>query len=305
MTMATVVKARSLSDEAMLGLFFIHRYRFLSIEQFAKISGLSASWSSELLLDLDRQKIVGHFGNVGIRGHGKTPKVYYLKRRGYEIIRRDSHIPDELLGGFRQTHITSKWSPVMYHRLATIDLLLALELGVRERPHLDLVETFIEYRRRRGRGGVVRETTDFVAPEEIPANRIIPDAAFVLENVETGRRALFFVEMDMGTERITAMISRNRQFSLHHRMQQYDRYLVGGRFAQTYQPCGEFRFFTLLFVTVSADRMNTIRREMGNLPAELHRYYRFNLFDRVKEDFFNEEWKARSPTDDAGHAIVR
>lgn len=300
-----VEKPRAVTDEVMLGLFFIQRYRFLSIEQFAKASGLSASHSSELLLDLERQKCLGHFGNVGIRGHGKTPKVYYLKRRGYEMIRRESGIPDELLGSFRETHVTSKWSPVMYHRLATIDLLIALEVGVRERSHLDLVRTFVEYRRERRRDGVVRETTDFVTDEEVAGNRIIPDAAFVLENIETEKRGLFLIEMDMGTERIVSKISKAKHLSLHHRMQQYDRYLMGGRFAERYAPWGDFRSFTLLFVTVSADRIENIRRKMGNLPEALHRYYRFNLFERVKDNFFNETWKGRSATDETGYAIVR
>ena len=35
----------------------------------------------------------------------------------------------------------------MYHRLRLIDLIIALEVGVRARRHLNLVRTFVEYRR--------------------------------------------------------------------------------------------------------------------------------------------------------------
>ena len=119
------------------------------------------------------------------------------------------NIPEELLGTFKETHVEATWSPQMYHRLATIDLLIALEVGVRARPYLSLVETFVEYRRLRRGGRLVRETTDFVDVEQVSENRIIPDAAFVIENVETGKRALFFLEMDMGTERIVSKRRRS------------------------------------------------------------------------------------------------
>ena len=299
-------RAKSLSAEAVLGLFFIQRYRFLTIAQFAKASGLSPSWAKELLLDLERrEKLLGHFGNTPIRGHGKTPKVYFLRRRGYELLRRESDIPEDLLGRFRETHVTARWSPQMYHRLATIDLLLALEVGVRERAHLNLVGVCVEYRRVRRNGTVTPETSDFVAPEETSANRIVPDAAFVLENLETGKRGLFFLEVDMGTERIASMISRDKRLTLRHRMQQYDRYLVGGRFAQTYAQWGDFKFFTLLFVTPADERIENIRREMQRLSPELHNYYRFNTFGVAAENFFNEAWKTRSVNDDRGYPIIR
>ena len=32
----------------------------------------------------------------------------------------------------------------MYHRLRTVDLMIALEVAVRARPHLSLVKTFLE-----------------------------------------------------------------------------------------------------------------------------------------------------------------
>ena len=144
-----------------------------------------------------------------------------------------------------------------------------------------------------------------VAPEDIPDNRIIPDAAFVLENVETGRRALFFVEMDMATERVVSQITRDRRITLHHRITQYDRYLQSGRFAQTYAAFGEFRFFTLLFVTFGAGRIDNIRKALADLPRELHAYYRFTTFEQAKADFFDAHWRSRSPDDPEGHMIVR
>jgi DNA-binding PadR family transcriptional regulator len=295
----------TLSENALVGLYFIQRYRFLTVAQFGRAAGLKPSFSSQLLRGLEARGFLSYFGNVGTRGHGKTPKVYYLTRKGYELLRRESDIPDELLGTFKETFVEAKWSPQTYHRLALVDLLIALETAVRTREHLSLTRTWLEYRRIKRLGRTIRETTDFVAAEETPENRIIPDAAFVLENLESRRSALFFLEMDMGTERIVSRISRDPRITLHFKMQQYDRYLQSGRFAETYRPWGEFRSAMVLFVTNSETRVDNIRRQMLDLPAALHPYYRFNTYERAAADFFNAEWKVRSPDDDRGYMLVR
>jgi hypothetical protein len=298
-------KVLTLSPTTVLGLFFIQRYRFLTISQFARAAGLSVDHAGDVLRGLELHGMLGHFGHVRIPGHGKTPKAYYLKRRGWELLRRESDIPEELIGSFVEAHLEASWSPQMYHRLRLIDLIIALEVGVRTRRHLNLVRTLVEYRRVKRGTRIARETTDFVTAEETPENRIIPDAAFVLENVETERRGLFFLEMDMATERIVTQISNDRRVTLRYKIEQYDRYLTGGRFARTYAPYGEFRHFTLLFVTYGEERIDNIRRAVADLPAELHAYYRFNTFEAAQADFFAPHWKSRSPDDNQSYMIAR
>jgi hypothetical protein len=298
-------KVLTLSPSTVLGLFFIQRYRFLTISQFARAAGLGVDHAGDVLRSLELHGMLGHFGHVRIPGHGKTPKAYYLKRRGWELLRRESDIPEELIGSFVEAHLEASWSPQMYHRLRLIDLIIALEVGVRTRRHLNLVRTLVEYRRVKRGTRIARETTDFVTAEETPENRIIPDAAFVLENVETERRGLFFLEMDMATERIVTQISNDRRVTLRYKIEQYDRYLTGGRFARTYAAYGEFRHFTLLFVTYGQGRIDNIRRAVADLPAELHAYYRFNTFETAQADFFAPLWKSRSPDDNQGYMIAR
>jgi hypothetical protein len=125
--------------------------------------------------------------------------------------------------------------------------MIAAELSVRGRPHLNLVRTFLEYRRVKREGRLMRETADYVSGEETAENRIIPDGALIIENIETGRRGLFLLEMDMGTERLTSSISHDRRTSLHFRFEQYDKYLSSLRFAEKYAAYGKFENFTLLF----------------------------------------------------------
>ena len=201
--------ALTLTDGATLGLFFIQRYRFLTIDQFARAAELKRSTASDQLRMLERHGLLGHFGNTGLAGHGKTPKAYFLTRKGWEILSRESDIPPELIGTHKEIHVEARWSPQMYHRLHTVDLMISAEVAVRARPQLSMVRTFIEYRRMKRGAHIARETTDYVAAEETTENRIVPDAAFVMENIESKKRGLFFVEMDMATERIVSRITRD------------------------------------------------------------------------------------------------
>ena len=127
--------ALTLTDATVLGLFFLQRYRFLTIDQFARAAALNRSTASDQLRALERHGLLGHFGNTGLAGHGKTPKVYFLTRKGFEILLRESDIPPELLGSHKEIHVEARWSPQMYHRLRTVDLMISAEVVVRGRPN--------------------------------------------------------------------------------------------------------------------------------------------------------------------------
>src|SRR3954453_13144388 len=137
----------TLTDSATLGLFYIQRYRFLTIDQFARAAGLNRSTAADQLRMLNRHELLGFFGNTGLGGHGKPPKAYFLTRKGWEILLRESDIPQDLIGSHKELHVEARWSPQMYHRLHTVDMLISAEIAVRNRPHLSMVRTFLEYRR--------------------------------------------------------------------------------------------------------------------------------------------------------------
>jgi Replication-relaxation len=295
----------TLSKRAGLGLFFIQRYRFLTIDQFARISGQTRAASSEQLRALELAGFLGHFGNTGLAGYGKTPKACYLTRKGYELLKRESDVPTELIGSYKEVHIETKWSPQMYHRLRTVDLMIAAEVAVRGRLNLTLVQTFLEYKRVKRNNRIERETMDFVALPETSENRIIPDAAFIIENIQTAKRGLFFIEMDMATERIVTEITRDKRITLFYKLTQYDRYLQGMRYSVRYREFGEFQFFTLLFVTFGTNRVENILREMQALPSQYAQYYRFAVFEHATADFLGAVWRSRSFADQRLYPLVR
>src|SRR5215218_6853144 len=91
---------RALSAGTLTGMLFIHKYRFLTIAQFARIANFSAYHAAEVLRGLERWGVVGFFGFISIPGQGKTPKVYYLRRNGWELLRSESSDFEDLTGSF-------------------------------------------------------------------------------------------------------------------------------------------------------------------------------------------------------------
>jgi len=217
-----------LSESTAVGLFFMQRYRFLTIDQYARVTQKNPSTAKGQLLHMQRLGLLGFFGYVGMIGHGKTPKVYFLTRKGFDLLINETDLPEELFGSFKEVRVESAWSPQMYHRLRMVDLLISLEVAVQKRLHLTIINTFLEYRRIKKGNKIIHETTDYVDTQETTDNKIIPDAAFILENMQTGKRALFFFEMDLSTERINSLLQRNHKATLHHKYSQYDRASITG-----------------------------------------------------------------------------
>jgi hypothetical protein len=111
--------------------------------------------------------------------------------------------------------------------------------------------------------------------------------------------------MDMATERIVTHIVRDRRVTIHHKISQYDRYLQSLRYRETYAPYGDFRFFTLLFVTLNKERVEHICESTRDLPVQLAQYYRLTTYSQAMGDFLGQIWVSRSPSDTQLYPLVR
>ena len=307
--MASSVAQFSLSENLVQALFLIQRYRFLTVRQTARVTNIQDKSASEMLLRAERHGLLGSFGNVGQRGFGKTPKVYFLKPKGYQILISETGLDANDVGTFKTTKINSRWSPVMYHRLATLDALLAAESAVQQRPWLRLSATFFEYRQEKHGRTWRAETSDYVADPEVSENRIVPDAGFVLESLETGARQLFFIEADMGTERITSTHAFGKRQALTHKFIQYERYRSSQRFQIRYQKHGDFSRFRLLFITTTDEHSENVRqRAAESLHANgsgAHTGTFFSTHERVQTDLLGQHWLKLDTTDKDRHPLAR
>ena len=84
----------TITENVLEGLLAIHRYRFLSVDQFARASCLKASHVRDVLRTFERKSLLGSIGNVGLRGGAKAPKLYHLTRSGYAaMLEREALVP--------------------------------------------------------------------------------------------------------------------------------------------------------------------------------------------------------------------
>src|SRR5215467_8837620 len=103
----------TLSERSLAGLFFIQRYRFLTTPQFALSTGQHYSTAAAQLRKFEHWSILGFFGNTRLAGNGKTPKAYYLTRKGYDLLCSASGISPEDFGGYKEVKTEAAWAPQM------------------------------------------------------------------------------------------------------------------------------------------------------------------------------------------------
>lgn len=281
----------------------ILRYRYLTVSQVATQCGANHKSTSAMLLRLERQKYLGSFGNIGIRGYGKTPKVYFLTKRGYSVVAEELDAQGRSPSPYRQVNLNSRWSPLMYHRLATLDVLSYIERDCRALQGYELLGTLVEYRREKVGKQWRKETTDVVS-NDAGAPKIVPDAGFALQNTATGQRALFLIEVDQGTTRIETNQTGNVA-SFTCKLEHYDRYLASGRVRKRYPNLGDFTGFRLLTVTTSNTRIANMRQAAARLALNFHQYYRFSTFDAVREHMFHSDWLNRDYQDQTTYSLIK
>ena len=294
------------SEKAMRALCLIEAYNHLTSKQVAIVTGQGRSACAEMLLRLERQKLLGFFGNVRLPGgRGSMAKHYFLTKRGHRLVAEERAEKGKYTRPYaRRINHATRWTPSMAHRDATVEIMMALERDVARLPKYD-VTTLLECRKRRIGDRLVGETEDYVAEPKIAENKIIPDAGFVLRNITTGKSALFLVECDLGNTTIEASFADHERQDICYKFTKYDRYLMGRMFRDRYREYGEFGGFICLFITTSEARQENIRRALSTHSKKLHDFYRFSTMDRVMAKFFHDEWRNRSIDDTDGRRLIR
>lgn len=285
----------SITEEDILILYYIQKYKFLSVTQTHKViaTKMKKPSISRKLKRLQDLGFLNYFGNCRI-GFSRVPKIYYITENGYNFLLDEAIFNEETLGVFRKKSKPT-WSPVFMHRLMLIDVCISLELAIKDRPELSITKVLLDYNiDSHGH----RETMDYTGQERDNIHKIIPDAAIIIKNTDSNKSVLFFIELDRGTETIRKAVNGGEDLhSIHYRMRKYDRYLLSRNYTKKYQQYGEIKSFILLFVTTVNERIENIRERMEDLPKELSNFYLFNSFEKVTENFFNVNWKNRNIND--------
>ena len=221
-------------DLAVLSSLLKHRY--LSVSQIQRLHFPSQQVTYRRLRALGQEGLVRRFGVANI-----PEGIFHLKPKGIKIAAAGGR------DGFPPIEVKPKDHYFMRHFLQVTDVWIqfeALEGPVR------LVGFIPEFVSRPGGKGVpckyIRDRTAEAPTEESVAH--IPDAVFCLER--EGKRALFFLEVDRGTEELS---NPERGFLKSARF--YLLYLLSGRYRR-YRNDFQARFevFRTLYVTDSESK---------------------------------------------------
>lgn len=237
----------------------LYKYRYLSVSQIQRLHFPSLQTTYRRLRALSALGYLAGFLAPHIPEH-----IYYLEKKGAELV------ADAL--GVEATEL--KWAssskkPKDYyflrHFLATTDFRLALQAACRP-AEMELLGFIPEYYGEKTKaGGVVKYIKDLVCDVHSPAEKIshTPDAVFALVKREIP--ALFFLEIDRGTEVISDAekgVLKCARFYLN--------YLLSGGY-QRYQQdfrCAPFKGFRALLVTTSEQRITHIRQAISRLAVD-------------------------------------
>jgi hypothetical protein len=228
-----------------------------------------------------------------------------LTEKGAAVVAERLDIQLEQLP-WKRKRSTPKNPYFLAHFLAITDFRLDLVDAANEIPDLSLLGFIPEYRGNlTSRGGIEKYIRDSVSVRR-GNGRIshTPDGVFALQRNE--RRALFFLEVDRGTETLA-----DSTHGFLKTISFYLNFVIGKRY-QRYQKDFKaeepFRAFRVLVATSSTKRLENIRRLGGDInfsPGHAKRFIWLVEIDKINpEDMFSPIWVSLDPNDPRQYAIV-
>ena len=273
----------------------VYKYRYLSVSQIASLHFPSVQMSRRRLRLLTADGYLGGFIAPGI-----TERMYYLDRKGAEAVASYLRVPIGSLKWSRSARAPKDYY-FLKHFLQTNDFRIILTKACNSPDsEIDLLGYIPEYySEKTGRGGVVKYIKDFVCDIRNPARLIhhTPDSVFALE--KDGKPALFFLEIDRGTEVLT-----NPDKGFLKCLQFYLNYWVDGkyqRYAEDFK-CEPFKAFRTLIVTTSQTRANNMRQAARDVyvdPPQVKRFVWLTTDDELsQETIFKPIWHSADVSDE-------
>jgi hypothetical protein len=160
------------------------------------------------------------------------------------------------------------------------------------------------YGERTEKGVITKYIRDFVCDisTERPSLSHTPDGVFALER--DGKPALFFLEIDLGTEVVS-----NVEKGVLRSILFYSKYLIDGkydRYAVDFR-VETFKGFRTLYLTSSHERLENIRKATTKLdvPRKALKFLWIAVNKEVStENFFVDTWRSLDPDDGKSYSIL-
>lgn len=235
-----------LTDRDRRLLVDLFSYRFLSVSQLAKVHFPNCRKARARLRKLHGERLVNRF--VPTQSFVKQEHIYHLKLRGARIVAERLGRP---LRDLRWRYKPSKPS-FLKHALLINDFRIALYLSCR-RAGLSY-EFLPEHSLFSKNASAPNKTVGIYS--EVTQRVFVPDGVFYLANA-AGKKLLFFLEVDRGTEPVK---SAHHGSSVISKLLAYTNYFDANGYRYYSGAFGySFRGFRVLWLTSSQPRLIHIR----------------------------------------------
>lgn len=272
-------------------------YRYLSISQVQSLHFPSLQTAYRRMRVLKDAGIVNVFQVPNIE-----ESIFFLSSKGYEQVSGIVEV-DRFCNMSSVTKSQPKDYYFMRHFLAINDFRIMLKHSCQQ-SGIRLLGFIPEYYARQSQAdSKYKYIRDSVTASSTSTDTIshTPDGVFALQ--KDGRTALFFLEIDCGTE-VVSDLKKGVLKSLNF----YTRYLLAGsyqRFARDFE-VDSFKGFRALYLTNSKQRAENIRQSSLTLtvPEKAKRFLWITTNDKLESDkLFDLKWHSIDPKDDAIYRI--
>ena len=147
-----------------------------------------------------------------------------------------------------------------YHRKRLIDFWIQLDNDVTNFPQLELIKTATESTRIFRNGKKIVETH---ISDTSGNTSLIPDIYFILQNKQSQKEALFFVEIDTGKETIGGRFKTVPENSLLSKYEKYEIILKDGHWKKFIET--NTKAFQVLTVTETDKHIETMQKQCKNM----------------------------------------
>ena len=278
-------------------LLTLYKHRFLTISQIRHVHFPSIQTTYRRMRILKEAGIVSSFTVPNIE-----ESIFAVARKGMTSVAAALGVePQELK--WTDTKAKPKDYYFMRHFLAINDFRIILSEACNDSP-VTLLGFIPDYfGEKSDRGGVSKYIKDVICDMAAERKEIshTPDGVFALE--KNGKTALFFLEIDRGTEVVS-----NADKGVLKSLRFYIHYLLDGKFQRYAKDFGveSFKGFRSLYVTTSETRVQNIRQatEALNIPQKAKRFHWITTSDKLsRENIFGPIWASIDPHDSQQYQI--
>ncbi len=283
-------------------LLSLYKYRYLTSSQVRRLHFPSQQTANRRIRALEDALYVGAAFVPGLE-----ERLVCLKRKGADVVAERLRVVPEKLGWKKKLELP-KDPYFVRHFAAVNDFRIALSAACEARDDLSLLGFIPEYEGARTPKGIVRKyLRDVVSDIRSPHDKIThtPDGVFALR--KNGKTALFFLEVDRGTETIA-----DGENGFMKTIRFYLNYLAEGgfeRYGADFSITEPFRVFRVLVVTTSLRRLENMRTAGGALAFEPDAAKRLIWVTAEAAvacgNLLSSVWTSLDPRDDRSYAIVR